>query len=477
MNQAIDDALKTDARSAQSVFQQQHAAYLKHPYMSYEQRVENLDKLSRMLFDNVQAIAEAIDKDYAGRSIHESKVLEIFPCLDGIKYIKKRLKTWMKPQKRHVSVLFLGAKNTVLAQPKGVVGVIVPWNYPLFLGISPISYALASGNRVMVKMARNSQSLCQLLNRLASEVFDDDTLAFLPAVSAADFTPLPFNHLIFTGSAESGKVVMKTAADNLTPVTLELGGKSPTIICDDFDIETAVNRITYTKFLNAGQTCVAPDYVCLPRDKLNAFITHAKKVITQRYPQIDSSDFTSVVDAKSYQRLTHWLDDASSKGANIDSLIQGAEPNAETQKIPPTLVSNVNSDMLIMQEEIFGPLLAIMPYDKLEDALAFINARDRPLALYLFTHDKTIQDKVVKNTLSGGVCLNDSMFHVAQHDMPFGGVGNSGMGHYHGKEGFLEFSKLRPIFKQARFTMNKDLEPPYGSRFDFIFNFILRLTK
>lgn len=475
MSQVIP--LTSETVPAKEVFDKQYAAYLKSPYMSYEERIANLDKLDGMLRENIDAIAAAIDKDYGGRSVNETRMLELFPSLDGIKYVKKRLKKWMKPQNRHVAVWFLGAKNSVLPQPKGVVGVIVPWNYPLFLGISPITTAMAAGNRVMVKMARNSQNLCRLLNELAREKIGDDILTFLPGVSAADFTPLPFNHLIFTGSPESGKVVMRTAADNLTPVTLELGGKSPTIICDDFDIETAAKRITYTKFLNAGQTCVAPDYIFVPRGKVEEFIAHAKKSVTTRYPQLSTEDFTSVVDRKSYERLSHWLDDASSKGANVEPLIAGAVSDAELQKIPPTIVSNVSDDMLIMQEEIFGPLLPIMPYDKLDDVLDFVIQRENPLALYLFTNDANIQDRVIKNTLSGGVCLNDSLFHVAQHDMPFGGVGNSGMGHYHAYEGFLEFSKLRPIFRQARFPLNRDLEPPYGNKFNTIYNLILRFTK
>lgn len=477
MSQVVPISNENSTSSAREIFNSQYAAYLKNPYTSYEERSANLDKLDAMLRDNIEAIAEAIDKDYCGRSINESKVLEIFPSLDGIKYAKKRLKKWMKPQKRHVAIWFFGAKNRVLPQPKGVIGVIVPWNYPLFLGISPITYALAAGNRVMVKMAKNSQNLCRLLNELAREKFGDDTLAFLPGVSAGDFTPLPFNHLIFTGSADSGKVVMRTASENLTPVTLELGGKSPTIICDDFDIKTAADRISYTKFLNAGQTCVAPDYIFMPRDKIDTFISHAKTAVTRRFPQVDSKDLTSVVDRKSYERLTHWLDEAKAKGAQVESLIIDASPDPEGQKIPPTVVTNVNNDMTIMQEEIFGPLLPIMPYDKLDDVLEFINARERPLALYLFTNNKETQDRVIKNTLSGGVCLNDSLYHVAQHDMPFGGVGNSGMGHYHAYEGFLEFSKLRPIFTQARRTYNQDLEPPYGKKFNMIFNFILKFTR
>lgn len=477
MNQAVSQSMPEELRSAQAVFTRQKQAYLGKPYIGYAQRLEQLNKLYALLHDNSEAIAAAIDKDFGGRCVQESKFLEIFTSLDGIKYARKKLKSWMKPQRRHVSILFFGGKNTVLPQAKGVVGVIVPWNYPLFLAISPITYALAAGNRVMVKMAKNSQNLCRLLDELSRSVFDDDTLAFLPGVSAADFTPLPFDHLIFTGSPQSGKVVMKTAADNLTPVTLELGGKSPAVICDDYDINKATDRITYTKFLNAGQTCVAPDFVFVPRTKLDAFVARAHKAVSRRYPTLDSPDFTSIAETASFERLSQWLRDAAGKGARLETLIPQASASAETLKIPPTLVVNADDSMLLMQHEIFGPLLPVLPYDSLDEVLAYINRREHPLALYLFSNDHGVQDHVVKNTLSGGVCLNDCMYHVAQHDMPFGGIGNSGMGQYHGKEGFLEFSKLRPVFKQAPVNMNKQLEPPYGSTFEFIFKLIIRMTR
>jgi coniferyl-aldehyde dehydrogenase len=324
-------------------------------------------------------------------------------------------------------------------------------------------------------MAANSQNLCRLLAGLISEQFDEDTLAILPGVPASEFTPLPWDHLVFTGSPYSGKTVMKTAAENLTPVTLELGGKSPTIVCGDFDMKTAAERILHGKFLNAGQTCVGPDYLFVPEGKVQAFIDHAREIIPRRYPQLADAAYTSIIDSKSYDRLNGLVEDAREKGANIINLMEGETADEAARKIPPTLMTGVNEKMEVMQDEIFGPILPVMAYRELADVLAFINRRERPLALYLFTDDKKVQDHVLKNTLSGGVCINDCVLHAGQHDMPFGGVGNSGMGHYHAREGFVELSKMRPVFKQFSHTALPLFYPPYGKVFDTIYKLMIKL--
>ncbi len=456
-----------------NVFKRQRSACLKNPYPNLEQRRTNLLKLEQLLRDNQDAIAEAINQDFSNRSVHETKLLEIFASIDGLKDCRRRLKKWMKPQKRHVSMWFAGAKNRVLPQPKGVVGVVVPWNYPLFLCIGPVTSALAAGNRCMVKMAANSQHLCRLLAKLVGEKFDDDTLAILPGVSAADFTDQPYDHLLFTGSPAVGKTVMRKAADYLTPVTLELGGKSPTIVCDDFDIGTAATRIVQGKLYNAGQTCVAPDYVFVPEDKVDAFIERAQATARHQYPTLDSKDLTSIIDQRAFERLQQVLDDAVGKGAKAIALLNSAESNEVQHKIAPTLLLGVQESMTAMQEEIFGPILPIKTYRHIDEVLRYINNHPRPLALYLFTHDKEVQENVLKNTLSGGVSINDCMLHVAQHDMPFGGIGNSGMGHYHGFEGFLELSKMRPIFTQSRIPGNALLTPPYGKLFNFLYKLMV----
>jgi coniferyl-aldehyde dehydrogenase len=269
---------------------------------------------------------------------------------------------------------------------------------------------------------------------------------------------------------------MKTAAENLTPVTLELGGKSPTIVCDDFDITTAAERILHAKFMNAGQTCVAPDYLFLPESRVTAFVEAARRIVPARYPRLDANDYTSIVDAKGYQRLKALLEDARKRGAEIIDLLPGAISDDDARRLPPTLVHPASDGMAVMQNEIFGPILPIMTFRRLDEVVAYVNAHERPLALYLFTRDQARREKIIQQTMSGGVSINDCAMHVAQHDMPFGGVGNSGMGHYHGFEGFLEFSKLRPVFEQASRPLGAAfLYPPYGRVFERVYDLLIKL--
>jgi coniferyl-aldehyde dehydrogenase len=286
-------------------------------------------------------------------------------------------------------------------------------------------------------------------------------VAILPGVRAQDFSTLPYDHMIFTGSADAGRTVMRSAAENLTPVTLELGGKSPTIICDDFDIDEAASRILYAKFLNAGQTCLAPDYLLVPEAKRDQFVAAARRILPVRYPDTNQPSYTSVIDDKSYRRLRATLEDARQKGAEILPMVPGTTFNDQLRKIPPHLVLGVTDDMVIMQEEIFGPLLPVKTYRTLDEVIAYVNARDRPLGFYVFTNDKATEEKLLYSTISGGVSINNCMLHVAQHDMPFGGIGASGMGHYHGYEGFLEFSKLRSVFTNPRLSLLHHFYPPY----------------
>jgi len=422
---------------AQRVFAVQRAAYLAHPYPSLEERRANLKKLDRVLVENAQAIAEAINADFGHRAVEETLMAEVFGTVDGIRHTLKHVAKWMKPQKRAVAITFAGGSNTLIPQPKGVVGIVSPWNYPLFLTAGPLTSILAAGNRAMVKMASNSQHLARLLADKLGAVFPEDTVAILPGVRAQDFSTLPFDHLIFTGSADAGRTVMRSAAENLTPVTLELGGKSPTIVCDDFDIEEAASRILYAKYLNAGQTCLAPDYLLISEASRDRFVEAAKRIMPARYPDISQQSYTSVIDDKSYKRLRATLEDARNKGATIVPLIPSAQFDDRLRKFPPHLVLDVTEDMIIMQEEIFGPLFPVKTYRNLDEVIAYVNSKDRPLGFYVFTNDRTIQEKMLYSTISGGVTINNCVLHVAQHDMPFGGVGASGMGHYHGHEGFL----------------------------------------
>ena len=462
---------------AQRIFNLQRAAYLRHPYPSIEERRANLDTVERILVDNADAIADAINADFGHRAAEESKLLELFNCVDGIRNAKKQLGKWMKPQHRHVGILFATAKNRLIPQPKGVIGLVSPWNYPLFLTISPLTSILAAGNRCMIKMASNSQHLCRLLAEKFAQQFPEDMVAILPGVKPNDFTTLPFDHLFFTGSTNVGRHVMRAAAENLTPVTLELGGKSPTIIADDYDVETAAGRILYAKYVNAGQTCLAPDYLFIPEGKQETFVQAAEKILRERYPDTNDRSYTSVIDEKSYRRLRATLDDAAKKGARVISLVPGATFNDALRKIPPHLVLDVTDDMTIMREEIFGPLLPIKTYRSLDEVLAYVNAKDRPLGLYIFTDDKATEEKVLYGTISGGVTVNNCMFHIAQHDMPFGGIGASGMGHYHGWEGFQEFSKMRPVHTNPRMSGISMFYPPYTKLHSRLFDLLVRFKR
>ena len=470
----IDNTGSSPGNRLQQVFAKQKAAYRDNPYPDFKTRKHNLLTLEKLLLNNQQAIIDAIANDYGTRCRQETQFAELFLSIDNLRYARKQLKKMMKPQRRSVSIWFAGGKNQVIPQPKGLVGIVTPWNYPLQLSVCPLASALAAGNRCMVKLAANSQHLCRLLNQLVSEAFDEDTLAFFPGVKAAEFSSLAFDHIIFTGSADTGKTVMHTAADNLIPVTLELGGKSPTIIHDDFDIHLAAERILFYKFFNAGQTCIAPDYIFLPQDKVNEFISAAKSIVSQNYQDLADGSYTSLIDDKAFDRLTKTLRDACEKGATAISLLPGETQNQQARKLAPHLLIDVDQDMVVMQDEIFGPLLPVMTYTNLDDALTFVNDRERPLALYIFSNNTRVQEKVLYNTLSGGVVINDCVQHVAQHDMPFGGVGASGIGHYHGPEGFIEMSKMRPVFKQWRFPGAALLRPPYGKVFDMMYRLMIR---
>jgi coniferyl-aldehyde dehydrogenase len=462
---------------AQRVFQLQRAAYLAAPYPSLEERRERLRAVERVLLDDRDAIAEAIHRDFGHRCTEESLLLELFTCVDGIRHTIKKLPRWMRPERRSVSLLFATGRNRVIPQPKSVVGIVSPWNYPLLLTVSPLTSALAAGNRAMIKMASASQNLCRLLAEKLGAALPEEVVAVLPGVRAQDFSTLPYDHLIFTGSAEAGRTVMRAAAENLTPVTLELGGKSPTIVCDDFDVEEAASRILYAKFVNAGQTCLAPDYLFLPEGARERFVAAARRILPKRYPDPKSSSYTSIIDEKSYRRLQATLADAEAKGATLVPLVPGAAFDDALRKIPPHLVLDVTEDMTIMREEIFGPLLPVKTYRDLDEVIAYVNSKDRPLGFYVFSNDRARQEKILYATISGGVTINDCMLHVAQHDLPFGGVGASGIGHYHGREGFLEFSKLRPVFTSPRLSSVSLFHPPYTARHRRIVDLLLRFWR
>ncbi|AYC31103.1 coniferyl aldehyde dehydrogenase [Pseudomonas cavernae] len=443
------------------LFQRQRAAFRANPMPAAEQRIQWLQSLRQLLKNEQQALIQAISADFSNRSADETLLAELMPSMLGIHYASKRIKKWMKPSKRAVGVAFQPASAKVVYQPLGVVGVIVPWNYPLFLAVGPLIGALGAGNRVMIKMSESTPATSLLFKQLMAKIFPEDLVSVVlgEAEVGMAFSKLPFDHLLFTGATSIGKHVMRAAAEHLTPVTLELGGKSPAIVSADVPLADAAERIAFGKSVNAGQTCVAPDYVLVPKDRVDGFVEAYRQVVQGFYPQLtDNPDYTAIINERQVQRLQGYLSDAEGKGAKLVPLY----PQAQGRRLPHTLVLNVNDDMKLMQDEIFGPLLPIVPYERLEDAFAYVNDRPRPLALYYFGYDKGEQQRVLHETHSGGVCINDTLLHVAQDDMPFGGVGPSGMGHYHGHEGFLTFSKAKGVLVKQRFNASKTIYPPYG---------------
>lgn len=445
----------------ETLLERQRQAYRANPMPDAGQRIQWLKSLANLLVTEQKAIIDAINSDFSNRSADETLLAEVMPSLHGVHYAAKRVKKWMKPSRRSVGMQFMPASAKVIYQPLGVVGVIVPWNYPLFLAIGPLTGALAAGNRVMIKMSESTPESARVLKELLGKVFPEDLVAVVQGevdVGVA-FSKLPFDHLLFTGATSVGKHVMRAAAENLTPVTLELGGKSPAIVSASVPMKDAAERIAFGKSLNAGQTCVAPDYVLVPQNRVDEFVESYRQVVQGFFPKLENNpDYTAIINERQLARLNGYLADAQARGATVVPLF----PQAQGRRLPQALVLNATDEMKIMQEEIFGPLLPVIPYQNLDQALSYINERDRPLALYYFGYDKREQDHVLAQTHSGGVCLNDTLLHVAQDDMPFGGVGPSGMGHYHGHEGFLTFSKAKGVFSKPRFNAARVIYPPYG---------------
>ncbi len=455
----------------------QRQAYAAHPVPTYAQRRADLLTLQRFVREHKDALCAAISADYGHRSRHETLLAEVFPVVDGVDHVLGELRGWMKPQRRSVDWRnFFGARNRVLAQPLGVVGVIVPWNFPLNLSLIPLTYIFAAGNRAMVKMSENSRHLAAYLIAHMPAYFPPEKLQFFDETGGVGvaFSQLKFDHLLFTGSGQTGRAVMAAAARNLCPVTLELGGKAPAIVCDSFPLQTAVERIMFVKLLNAGQICTTVDHAWLPTAKVAEFVTLARAIVAQRYPTLDSSDYTSIIDQRAFDRLLAALAQARARGAEVIPLLNGPAFDAASRKIAPHLVLNAPTDCDLMQREIFGPILPLRSYTDLAEVVAAVNAGPRPLAIYPFSHDAAQVQHLIDHVMSGGVSVNDALFHVGQHDLPFGGVGDSGMGHYHGHEGFETFSKMRPVFYQARWSSLKLMWPPYGKLADRVLSFLIR---
>lgn len=475
---------ETTKEEMQAILDKQRSAFLKEGYPSYETRIERINRIEALLHDNMDALCEAMSRDFSHRSPHQSRVADMYATLETIKHTRKHLKKWMKDEKRKspFPLNLMGARAKVVYQPKGVVGNITTWNFPVFVAASPLVGILAAGNRCMIKLTEVTPATSELLAELFSKYFDESEVACItggPEAGAA-FSALPLDHILFTGATSIAKFILQGAAENLTPVTLELGGKSPVIVGRSADLPEAVLRIFTGKALNVGQVCISPDYVFVPEEQLDQFIKLATDHISTMFPTVcGNPDYSSIVNQRHCQRIQSYIDDAVEKGADVRQVNPANEDFSQqdgTQKIPMTLVINPTDGMAVMQHEIFGPVVSIKTYKQPQEAIDYINANPRPLALYYFGTDKAEQNKILKDTTSGNVTINDVVAHAGVEDIPFGGIGPSGMGNYHGYDGFKTFSHAKGVFIQSKPNMMKfsGMIPPYGEKTDKTLEFMLK---
>ena len=457
----------------------QKKAFIENGQPTYNQRLDSLKRCISLLETHDEQIVETLNEDFKNRSHQEIMTSEVVQSIRNLNFTIKNLKKWMKPMRRTPSFMagMLGSKAYVEPSPLGSVGIIAPWNFPVGMVFYPAASVLASGNRIMAKPSEFTPQTAQLIKDAVSKYFDESEFAVVlggPEVGA-EFTKLPFDHLLYTGSGRIAKKVLANTAENLVPTTLELGGKSPTIIGKDADMELAAKRIMFVKTMNAGQICLSPDYIFLPRGKEEAFLTAASKAFDEFYPDDNKSEYTSMVNETHFERMQTYVSDATEKGAKVHSLgnFDSAENNIMTTKI----LMDVNDGMKVMQDEIFGPLLPVMLYDDISEVINYVNSHDHPLGLYYFGNSNSEQQNVIKNTRSGGVTINDAMFHIMQSELPFGGVGASGYGYYHGREGFMNFSNMRSVYYQTNndsaFAM---LRPPKNKSLGKLQNILKKLS-
>jgi len=462
---------------ARELFDAQRSAFRANG-LTYGDRMAALRALEQALLRYKNDIVRAISEDFGGRAAEETLALELVPVLGEIREARNHLKRWMEPRAVPVGWQFQPARARIEMHPKGVVGILGAWNYPVFLTIGPAVGAIAAGNRVLIKPSERAPRIAALIQEIVEKTFPADYVAVINggADVAEEFSRLPFDHLIYTGSARVGKLVMKAAAENLTPVTLELGGKSPALVHPDYPFERAVERIFTGKLYNAGQTCVAPDYLLIEKTRVDEFLVMAPRIVEKMYPRLAANaDYTRIIDGGHYRTLAQMVDDARQKGAKAVPINPANETcNEQNQVFPPTLLVDVHDDMAVMKEEIFGPLLPVVGYETLDAAIAYINARPHPLALYYFDSNNGRVKDVLRRTTAGGVTVNDCIFHVGQTGLPFGGIGASGMGHYHGYHGFETFSKMTGVFVEGRWTPLSLLRPPYSAVARRILRFLMR---
>ena len=473
MNAPQANPLNIDAEEKMlELLRLQRESYLAEGEVSAETRIDRLDRTIDVLVANAEKISEAMNADFGCRPRQVNLMTDVTGSLENLKHARKHLRKWMKAEKRPsmFPLGLLGGRSSIQYQPKGVVGVIAPWNFPLGMVFEPLAGVIASGNRAMIKPSEFTPATSELIDEMVGKTFDPTEIAVVtggPEVGQA-FSSLAFDHMVFTGATSVARHIMAAASKNLVPVTLELGGKSPTVISETADLREAIERIMVGKMLNAGQVCIAPDYVMLPEGKMDEAVAIAREVVAEMYPTLlNNEQYTAMLNERHFQRMQKNIDDANDRGAQVVAINPANEDFSvnPTQKIPPTLILNPGDDALCMQDEIFGPLLPLKTYTKFEDVISYINARPRPLAAYYFGKDSTEEHRFLTGTTSGGACVNDVMFHMLQKDLPFGGVGPSGMGSYHGIEGFKAFSHAKSVYKQpGKIPVTKlaGFMPPYG---------------
>lgn len=461
----------TELNRLQVVLDRQRSAFTAAMPEPQSIRRDRLDRAIALLIDHKDTFAKAVSADFGHRSAEQTLMTDIMPSVGALKHAKKHFEAWSRNEKRKAMfpLGLLGAKAEVMYQPKGVVGVIAPWNFPVGMVMVPMAGILAAGNRAMIKPSEFTERVAEVFAEVVPRYFAEEEMAvFTGGVEVGTaFSKLAFDHLIFTGATSVGRHIMRAAADNLVPVTLELGGKSPTFIGRSADKKKAAERIAMGKMMNAGQICLAPDYLLVAKDQESEVISSVVSGVSALYPTLlGNDDYTSVVNGRNYDRLQGYLADAREKGAELIEVNPGGEDfsSSNGHKMPLTIVRNVTDDMKVMQDEIFGPILPVMTYDTIDSAIDYVNAHDRPLGLYYFGQDKAEEQKVLSRTISGGVTVNDVLFHNAMEDLPFGGVGPSGMGNYHGADGFRTFSHCRAVYRQPGFDIAKlsGFKPPYG---------------
>lgn len=472
----------TSEAEIRRLIQVQKKAHIADGPMPAERRIDLINKCIHLLLENRDAIVDALSADFGSRSPEGSLATDIGGTLGALKYARKNVKKWMRASKRHsmAPLGLFGASTRVEYQPLGCVGNVVPWNFPFNLAFGPMGSIFAAGNRTIIKPSEFTPHCSLLLKDLCEKYFSEDEVAVVlggPETGAV-FARMPFDHLLFTGATAIAHHIMRGAAENLVPVTLELGGKSPVIVSDSADMSKTAARVMTGKTLNAGQICLAPDYVMVPKDKLDSFVEAASKSVTTMFPSLkDNPDYTSIINQRHYDRLTSYLDDARKKGAKIIEINPANEDFSQQAhfKIPPTIVVEPTDDMKVMQEEIFGPILPVKSYETVNDAISYVNDHDRPLGLYYFGDNREEENHVVNRTTSGGVAVNDVITHIMQDDAPFGGVGPSGTGAYHGEEGFKNFSHAKTVFRQSPFEFVAGaLRPPYGEKIRKTLNTMLK---